>query len=180
VTSARRFRCRRESVSDARRFARDVIGKQPNETLDAIELMVSELATNCIQHAQSDFEIAIGVSRREIRIEARDTGEGRPAPRSPGPTEPTGRGLRIVEAMSDSWGIIPGTRGKTVWFTLTLQPSASNEQTGSAARGERSAASSRTSEAATSSRGATGLRRGRAPVGRAVPARRGSDSRTRA
>jgi serine/threonine-protein kinase RsbW len=174
MTRARRFRCSRESVSAARRFALDVVGKRPNETLDAIELMVSELATNCVQHAQSDFEIEVGVSPREIRVEARDTGEGRPAPRSPGPSEPTGRGLRIVEAMSDSWGIIPGARGKAVWFALSLQTGAAEEQSGHAARSERAGATSRTSPTAASSRGVTGWRRRSAPVARAVRASRRS------
>jgi anti-sigma regulatory factor (Ser/Thr protein kinase) len=118
----RRFSCSRESVHAARQFARAALGKQSRETLDAIELMVSELATNCIQHANSDFEIAIEISQPEIRIEARDTGEGRPAPRSPTPSEPTGRGLRIVEAMSDDWGVVRSSSGKTVWFTIASHP----------------------------------------------------------
>jgi anti-sigma regulatory factor (Ser/Thr protein kinase) len=125
--STRRFSCHRESVSAARQFARAALGRQSSETLDAVELMVSELATNCVQHAESDFEIAVDVSKPEIRIEARDTGEGRPAPRSPTPSEPTGRGLRIVEAMSDSWGVVPGARGKTVWFTITRRAASAHE-----------------------------------------------------
>lgn len=125
--STRRFSCQRESVSAARQFARAALGRQSSETLDAVELMVSELATNCVQHAESDFEIAVDVSKPEIRIEARDTGGGRPAPRSPTPSEPTGRGLRIVEAMSDSWGIVPAARGKTVWFTIARRPLSAHE-----------------------------------------------------
>jgi anti-sigma regulatory factor (Ser/Thr protein kinase) len=124
----RRFSCRRESVSAARQFARAALAKQSSETLDAIELMVSELATNCMQHAHSEFEIAIDVSRPQIRIEARDAGEGRPAPRSPAPTEPTGRGLRIVEAMSDAWGVVRSPSGKTVWFTIAQRPAEAEEQ----------------------------------------------------
>jgi anti-sigma regulatory factor (Ser/Thr protein kinase) len=115
-------------VSAARRFARTALAKQSSETLDAIELMVSELATNCIQHAHSDFEIAIEVTEPRIRIEARDGGEGRPAPRSPAPSEPTGRGLRIVEAMSDDWGVVRSSRGKTVWFTIARRPAGVDEQ----------------------------------------------------
>jgi anti-sigma regulatory factor (Ser/Thr protein kinase) len=120
--SARTFPCRRESVSAARRFARATLCEQSAETLDAVELMVSELATNCVQHARSDFEIAIDVTRREIRVAARDSGAGQPAPRSPTPSEPTGRGLRIVEAMSERWGVLPTDGGKTVWFTIPRRP----------------------------------------------------------
>jgi anti-sigma regulatory factor (Ser/Thr protein kinase) len=85
---------------------------------EAVELMATELATNCVQHAQTAFELTIDHGQGQIRIEVRDTGPGRPVPRSPTPSERTGRGLRIVEAMSDSWGIDPSSRGKTVWFTV--------------------------------------------------------------
>jgi anti-sigma regulatory factor (Ser/Thr protein kinase) len=118
VTSVRRFGCKPESVPAARQFVRDALRDQSREILDAVELMASELATNCVQHAQTSFELTIDDSGREIRIEVRDTGQGRPVPRSPAPTDRTGRGLRIVEAMSGSWGIDPSSRGKTVWFTI--------------------------------------------------------------
>jgi anti-sigma regulatory factor (Ser/Thr protein kinase) len=79
--------------------------------------MTSELATNCVRHAQSDFELAIHDSREEIRVEVSDNGEGRPTLRSPTPREHSGRGLRIVQELSDSWGTIPSANGKLVWFT---------------------------------------------------------------
>ena len=118
MTSVRRFGCKPESVPAARQFVRDALRDQPREILDAVELMASSLATNCVQHAQTSFELTIDDSQRQIRIEVRDTGKGHPVPRSPAPTERTGRGLRIVEAMSGSWGIDPSSCGKTVWFTI--------------------------------------------------------------
>jgi anti-sigma regulatory factor (Ser/Thr protein kinase) len=118
VTRVRRFRCHFESVPAARRFVRDVLRNQSSDVLDAAELMASELATNCVQHAQTSFELAIDDKQARIRVEVRDTGYGRPVPQSPAPTDRTGRGLRIVEAMSDTWGIEPSSSGKTVWFTL--------------------------------------------------------------
>ena len=134
MTSARRFRCQPESVRAARKFVRDVLPDQSREIVDAAELMTSELATNCVQHARTDFELAIH-SQGQIRVEVRDTDQGRPMLRSPMPEEPSGRGLRIVEAMSDTWGIIPSSNGKTVWFTLPRQPRASSETPPSAASG---------------------------------------------
>jgi anti-sigma regulatory factor (Ser/Thr protein kinase) len=92
--------------------------------LDAAELMTSELATNCVRHAQTSFELSIDDAEREIRVEVRDTGHGRPVRQSPAPTDRTGRGLMIVEAMSDTWGIEPSSAGKTVWFTLPLRAGA--------------------------------------------------------
>ena len=111
------FRGRPESVSDARRFVRDVLRDQSREIVDAAELMACELATNCVQHAHCDFELAIH-SQEQIRVEVRDTNHGRPVVGFPAPEDRSGRGLRIVEAMSDNWGIIPSRSGKTVWFAL--------------------------------------------------------------
>ena len=124
MTSARRFPRTPESVSAARRFARDAAGELPCAALDAVELMVSELASNCIEHANTPFELAIEVSEDEVRVSARDSGRGRPVPRSPKLSEPRGRGLRIVEALADDWGIVASVSQSTVWFSLCLQPSA--------------------------------------------------------
>lgn len=115
---ARRFGCQPESVPSARQFVREVLRDQPRDSLDAVELMATELATNCVQHAQTSFELTITEKRGQVRIEVRDTGRGHPVPRSPTPSERTGRGLLIVEAMSDSWGIDHSASGKTVWFTV--------------------------------------------------------------
>lgn len=86
-----------------------------------IQLMVSELASNCVRHTDSGFELTIIGSAEEIRVEAKDRGEGRPRVRSAGPTELSGRGLQIVDMFASGWGvdIIPGG-GKSVWFRLSL------------------------------------------------------------
>jgi anti-sigma regulatory factor (Ser/Thr protein kinase) len=105
-------------VPAARRFVRDVLREQSRELLDAVELMASELATNCIHHAQTCFELKIDDAQSQVRVEVRDSGQGRPVPRSPAPTDRTGRGLRIVEALADAWGVDRSSSGKTVWFTV--------------------------------------------------------------
>ena len=124
MTATRSFRCQPEAVTAARRFVRDVLSDQSLEVVQAAELMTSELATNCVRHAQTGFELAVDDAQREIRVEVRDVGQGRPVLQSPSPTDRTGRGLVIVEAMSDAWGVEPSSRGKTVWFTLPQRASA--------------------------------------------------------
>jgi len=115
----RSFPCRGESVGRARRFAREMLGAEPPQTLEAVELMVSELATNCVRHARSAFEVSIELSCGQIRVAASDAAEGHPTPRSPSPREPTGRGLLLVGALSDEWGVEERPEGKTVWFCLS-------------------------------------------------------------
>jgi anti-sigma regulatory factor (Ser/Thr protein kinase) len=117
VTTTRTFACRPAAVSAARELVRSTLDGHDAELIDAAELMISELASNCVRHAQTDFEVRIS-ARDEVRIEVRDSGEGAPRVLSPTPREPTGRGLRIVAAMSRRWGVIAEPKGKVVWFTV--------------------------------------------------------------
>jgi anti-sigma regulatory factor (Ser/Thr protein kinase) len=118
VTSAtRKFACRPAEVSAARELVRSTLDGHASELVEAAELMTSELASNCVRHAQTDFEVRI-CAREEVRIEVRDSGGGEPRVLSPTPREPSGRGLRIVEAMSRHWGVIDQPSGKVVWFTI--------------------------------------------------------------
>ncbi len=96
MTDTRTFRCQPGSVTSARRVVRDLLRDHPRETADAAELMISELATNCVQHARTDFELTIDL-QDQIRVEVRDTSRDRPLPRSPTPGEPSGRGLREAQ-----------------------------------------------------------------------------------
>jgi signal transduction histidine kinase len=82
-----------QSVHAARRFATDSLGGSPVSMVEAVELMVSELATNCIRHERTSFHITILNSTRELRVEVTDSGSGTPTIRSPGPDEPSGRGM---------------------------------------------------------------------------------------
>ena len=85
--------------------------------------MVSELATNCIRHTDSGFDLTITRAGGDIRVEATDGAGGRPEMRSPKPTDPSGRGLKIIDMLSAEWGVDHGaTAGKTVWFTVPDTP----------------------------------------------------------
>jgi anti-sigma regulatory factor (Ser/Thr protein kinase) len=86
--------------------------------VQAAELMVSELATNCVLHGKTSFHLTIQSSANSIRVEVADCGDGAPTMQSPGPDDLTGRGLRIVDMLSDQWGVEPRLGGKAVWFSL--------------------------------------------------------------
>jgi serine/threonine-protein kinase RsbW len=108
------------SVTDARRFAAEALPGTPAATLDVIALLVSELASNSVRHTDSGFDLTIISSGREIRVEATDRGTGEPQMRSPAPTDPSGRGLQIVNMLSADWGVETLSEGKTVWFTVAV------------------------------------------------------------
>jgi serine/threonine-protein kinase RsbW len=108
------------SVTKARRLATDALANVPKETRDAVEVLLSEVATNCVRHTSSEFTVRVSLSDNHIRVDVTDQGDGRPELRSPRPSEPSGRGLRIVDLLSDRWGVTFETdsAGKTVWFEL--------------------------------------------------------------
>ena len=115
----RTFPHERESVPAARRFATSALPGVAADTLEAVELMVSELATNCIRHTDSGFELTITRAGGDIRVEATDGDGGKPEMRSPKPTDPSGRGLKIIDMLSADWGVDQrAAAGKTVWFTV--------------------------------------------------------------
>lgn len=109
-----------DSVPAARKFATAALAGGPGDALDSVALMVSELASNCIRHTDSGFEMSVAVTGDEIRVEVTDRGEGRPKVRHPAPTDPSGRGLQIVDMLATNWGVeVLAGAGKTVWFSLT-------------------------------------------------------------
>jgi anti-sigma regulatory factor (Ser/Thr protein kinase) len=92
------------------------------DIIDVIGVLVSELATNCVLHARTPFTVAIEGSDAAVRVDVTDRGGGVPEVRTPMPRESSGRGLQLVQAFADRWGVTtprPGP-GKTVWFTIAL------------------------------------------------------------
>jgi anti-sigma regulatory factor (Ser/Thr protein kinase) len=126
MSPRRHFPAAPVSVTNARRFALSRLPHADDEARERVELMVSELAANCVVHAASDFEVTITQKDDVLRVEVTDIAEGQPTVQWPDPMQPKGRGLQIVSALADQWGVEPapgGRTGKTVWFTLEV-PSA--------------------------------------------------------
>lgn len=90
---------------------------------EAAAHVVAELAANAVTHGRvpgRDFRLGLLTTAAALRIEVTDTrGDRLPALGRPGDAE-SGRGLLLVEALSESWGV---TRGpvprKTVWAEIT-------------------------------------------------------------
>lgn len=126
MTATRRFPHDPAAVRDARRFALETLetldGYDP-ELLEVVELLVSELAANCVRHTNSGFEVTVAADSREIRVAVSDHGGGRPTLRHPDPDAVAGRGLALVEMLSSSWGVRANRSlrgGKSVWFSLDV------------------------------------------------------------
>jgi anti-sigma regulatory factor (Ser/Thr protein kinase) len=124
MKSERKFLNRPTSVGQARRFIMDALSGVDGDALDDAAVMVSELASNCLQHAATSFTVEVDRALERVTISVDDAGPGQPSMQTPPSHQPTGRGLRIVDALADSWGVDDHADpiGKRVWFTLSVQP----------------------------------------------------------
>jgi anti-sigma regulatory factor (Ser/Thr protein kinase) len=121
VTAERTFDQTSAAVGLARRFVLDETADLPKELLDSIAVMVSELASNAVLHAQSKFRICVERLPHSVRIEVTDFGGGFPEPQLQQPSDALhGRGLFIVQHMANEWGITESRDGdgKSVWFSV--------------------------------------------------------------
>jgi anti-sigma regulatory factor (Ser/Thr protein kinase) len=106
------------SVTRARHFVVDALPDELPSVRNAVALMVSELAANALRHARTEFCVRVAVQRSVIRIEVVDDGGGRPRRKPLEPLGDSGRGLHIVDLLSDDWGTVYREDGKTVWFQV--------------------------------------------------------------
>jgi anti-sigma regulatory factor (Ser/Thr protein kinase) len=124
------------SAHSARRFVSTAVVNVPDEVGETIALIASELATNSVRHAASAFEIRVEQLPDRILIEVEDDGEGDPVVRAPKPTDTSGRGLQIVQALADQWGVLAKAEppGKTVWASIALSTPEGRAERASAER----------------------------------------------
>src|ERR1700757_1878178 len=118
------------SAAAARRLTRDTLQHWglPSLAEDA-ELIVGELVANAITHgARSVSDCKPGQENPRLRLRRRagevicavlDPSDTIPVLKAPGCAEQSGRGLQIVDVLSDVWGWSPiAGRGKAVWAVL--------------------------------------------------------------
>ncbi|HEX4812356.1 MAG TPA: ATP-binding protein [Nonomuraea sp.] len=106
-------------VSEARSLVRTELTRWGHENLiDDCLLIVSELVTNAIRYGGSAY--ALRLEDREDRLygEVFDPGGGLPRPCVPNVDALSGRGLQIVAAVADDWGVAAVKGGKVVWFAV--------------------------------------------------------------
>ena len=107
------------AVPAARRFVADVLRSWGAEAalVDAL-VVVSELTTNAVLHAESAFRVHLTRSDGVIRISVDDVGPARPEPRQSAPDDFGGRGMQLIKALTLGWGCETLDTGKTVWADL--------------------------------------------------------------
>ncbi|MEU0690965.1 ATP-binding protein [Streptomyces uncialis] len=119
-----RLPSRPESAASARRLAQVVVLRQwalsPKLTEDTV-LLVSELVGNAVRHTGARvFGLRMLRRRGWIRVEVRDPSRGLPCLMPVHELDVSGRGLFLVDKLSDRWGVDLLPRGKTTWFEMRV------------------------------------------------------------
>ncbi|WP_189547861.1 ATP-binding protein [Streptomyces gelaticus] len=122
----------RRSVPLVRQFVRDaLVDWACEERSDEVLLCVSELVTNAVLHGVPPgrgFRLHLHLEPvgGTLRIEVHDSGDGevRLADSWAVSEEEGGRGLRLVEALADKWGVGERNPGKVVWCEFEVSAGA--------------------------------------------------------
>lgn len=103
----------------ARRSLENVGAQLSEEVLDDVRLLVNELVTNSVKFGgEGEIQLRLTGSGHSVRVEVHDQGPGfAPPGREPTVEETSGRGLVLVDAIADRWGVsLDGTT--CVWFEI--------------------------------------------------------------
>ena len=108
-----------EAVPAARALLRHAVpGTGFAARVDDAELALSELVTNAVLHGREPLQVSLVQSEDALRVEVCDANPVSPSFSMLDPTAVTGRGLMLISAVSDRWGVEPAHDGKVVWFEL--------------------------------------------------------------
>lgn len=108
------------STADARRAIRQLLGQDvTTAACERAELAISEVVQNALDlQALRCVSMWHEANQRGVRVEVEDDASGDAVPR---PADTSGRGgfgLRIVDAVTDRWGVTRQPSSKTVWFEI--------------------------------------------------------------
>lgn len=113
------------AAHNARTAVRYALGRWdvPQAVVDDAVLAASELVANVVLHARTTgtLEIEMGDTRSWLRLAVTDGSSSPPLARLADGSAESGRGLAILAALSDRWGIEPFVDGKTVWIEIDLE-----------------------------------------------------------
>jgi anti-sigma regulatory factor (Ser/Thr protein kinase) len=117
-----------EAAASARHALDGLAAELPGGRLRDVRLLVSELVTNAVRHANlTDGDViglVVDLAEEALRVEVHDPGGGFvPSAPSPDPTRPSGWGLYLVAELADRWGVDSDDR-TLVWFELDRRAAA--------------------------------------------------------
>lgn len=110
-----------EAVTDGRSWSREVMREwQLDDMTDVVQQLVSELVTNSIEHADTScVRVTLVHATGTLRLDVTDDDVvSLPVKAQAAVDDIRGRGLAIVEALSDRWGVHIAGCAKTVWCEL--------------------------------------------------------------
>jgi anti-sigma regulatory factor (Ser/Thr protein kinase) len=109
------------AVAESRTFVSATLRRWGLEELvtDA-ELLTSELVTNALVHARTAVQVAVAVADGVAEIGVTDGARGLPRQRTSTYPSEGGRGLHLVDAVAQEWGVADVGAGKQVWFRLDV------------------------------------------------------------
>lgn len=110
------------SVPDARAHLSARLRHLPDELLEDTLLVLSELLGNAVRHtpvSTGDVEVRWAAAPGAVDLEVVDGGGGEPLACDRGEDAVSGRGLAIVDALSQSWGSRALESGRcSVWSRI--------------------------------------------------------------
>jgi anti-sigma regulatory factor (Ser/Thr protein kinase) len=111
------------SARQARDFVANGLGAEVDEPglAERLSLCTSELVTNAVVHAQTDIGVRLVIDATDIWLEVTDEAPARPSRAPPSRTNTRGRGLVLVDALANEWGVadLQGSVGKMVWVRIS-------------------------------------------------------------
>jgi anti-sigma regulatory factor (Ser/Thr protein kinase) len=109
------------SVAAGRRLVRDALTAwHLEQLLDTAALLTSEVVTNSVLHARTDIVLSVVRSAGDIvTISVHDGSTHLPRPRQHTSHSTTGRGLELLDRLSDEWHVDAEPDGKSVVFTVS-------------------------------------------------------------
>ena len=105
----------------ARKFLKGVSCRTHHaRVLDEAELLVSELVTNAVVHGAPPITVEVSCDGSAgLAVSVSDLSPDLPEPRDADPYAEGGRGIHLVDLISDRWGVEERDGdGKQVWFRL--------------------------------------------------------------
>ena len=109
--------------SQARRSVRGLIEQQYGDLPDLVadlNLVISELVTNSLQASATAIEFDLEAHRDRVILSVIDDAPGQPTRGMPSESSLSGRGLAIVAAIAEDWGVRARDPGKVVWARLAV------------------------------------------------------------